>query len=144
MRSVAEHQRAVTDLFAERAACLITRQVPLAEASGRVLADDLLAPGPLPAFANSSMDGYAVRAADVADASEAHPAVLPVTTDVPAGAANLVALEPGTAQRIMTGAPVPPGADAVVPVEATDRGRSRLGAASWRALNEHRHPATET
>jgi molybdopterin molybdotransferase len=92
--------------------------LPLADCVGLVLGDDLVSPVPLPPFDNSAMDGYAVRSVDVAD-----PAVeLPVAEDIPAGRTDVVPLRPGTAHRIMTGAPVPPGADAVVKVEDTDGG----------------------
>jgi molybdopterin molybdotransferase len=86
-------------------------EVPLAEALGRVLADPVVrAPHDVPPFANSAMDGYAVRAADV-------PGTVRVVGEIAAGAASPPAVEPGTAVRIMTGAPIPPGADAVVPIE---------------------------
>lgn len=97
-------------------------EVPLIEALGCVLANDVLAPWPLPSFDNSSMDGYALRAADVADASEEAPVRLRVVDDVPAGYRASEEVAPGTAIRIMTGAPMPEGADAVVPVELTDGG----------------------
>ena len=90
--------------------------LPLSDALGCVLAEDLVAPQAVPPFDNSSMDGFAVRAADLADI----PAVLPVQGDIPAGALSLPTLTPGHALRIMTGAPLPPGADAVVPVEETE------------------------
>ncbi|MDU0349115.1 gephyrin-like molybdotransferase Glp, partial [Actinomyces sp. MRS3W] len=90
--------------------------LPLAEAHGLVLAEDVRAVVPVPPWTNSAMDGYAVRAADVA----AVPVTLPVAGDVPAGAAP-DPLAPGTAQRIMTGAMLPEGADAVVRVEDTDQ-----------------------
>ncbi|MEU4388934.1 gephyrin-like molybdotransferase Glp [Promicromonospora sp. NPDC023805] len=89
-------------------------------ALGRVLASDVVAPGPLPRFRNSQMDGFAVRAADVASAAPGVPVTLPVVGDVAAAPGEPAPLEPGTAVRIMTGAPVPDGADAVVPVEDTD------------------------
>lgn len=89
-------------------------------ALGRVLASDVVAPGPLPRFRNSQMDGFAVRAADVASAGPGAPVTLPVVGDVAAAPGEPAPLEPGTAVRIMTGAPVPAGADAVVPVEDTD------------------------
>lgn len=92
-------------------------EVPLAEAAGRVLARDLPALVAVPPFTNSAMDGFAVRASDVADA----PVTLEVVGDVPAGARSVPTLAPGQAARIMTGAPLPPTADAVVPVEATDQ-----------------------
>lgn len=89
---------------------------------GRVLARDVVAPGALPRFRNSQMDGFAVRAADVAPAAPGAPVTLPVVGDVAAAPGEPAPLEPGTAVRIMTGAPVPEGADAVVPVEDTDHG----------------------
>ncbi|WP_369371310.1 gephyrin-like molybdotransferase Glp [Promicromonospora sp. Populi] len=87
---------------------------------GRLLAADLVAPGPLPRFRNSQMDGFAVRAADVASAAPGAPVTLPVVGDVAAAPGEPAPLEPGTAVRIMTGAPVPDGADTVIPVEDTD------------------------
>ncbi len=94
--------------------------VPLQRARGRVLAEDIHATENLPPFPNSSMDGYAVRVAETASASAEQPIVLPVSGDIPAGSPIPGPLAPGTAMRIMTGAPVPEGADAVVPVEETD------------------------
>lgn len=94
-------------------------RVGLAEAAGRVLAENVVAAQPVPAFANSSMDGYAVRAADVAGATPEGPVELPVCGDIAAGAGVPPDLPAGAAMRIMTGAPVPAGADAVVPVEDT-------------------------
>ncbi|MDT5224102.1 MAG: molybdopterin molybdotransferase, partial [Mycobacterium sp.] len=96
--------------------------VALIRAQGLVLADDVFAPLSLPVFDNSAMDGYAVRAEDTAAATADHPVVLPVTEDIPAGRTDQLVLQPGTAHRIMTGAPVPTGATAIVPVEATDGG----------------------
>lgn len=98
-------------------------QLSLLEAQGCVLVDDVLVPAALPPFDNSSMDGYAVRTADVEGASEEYPAVLTVIGDVAAGSGELPPVGPGEAARIMTGAPLPPGAEAVVPVEWTDGGR---------------------
>ncbi|MGV0872280.1 molybdopterin molybdotransferase MoeA [Mycolicibacterium sp. XJ879] len=118
MRSVEEHQRAVADLIVPRSPVA----VPLAGALGLVLADDVIAPLALPGFDNSAMDGYAVVADDVAAATPEQPVVLPVAEDIPAGRTDVLTLKPGTAHRIMTGAPVPSGATAVVPVEATDGG----------------------
>ncbi len=94
----------------------------LLDAQGCVLAEDVVARTNLPVFDNSAMDGYAVRAADVATASPSTPVVLPVVGDVPAGTPAAHGLAPGTAFRIMTGAPMPSGADAVVQVELTDGG----------------------
>ena len=90
-------------------------------------------PVALPPFDNSSMDGYAVRVADVAGASEEFPAVLTVIGDVAAGSGELPTVGPGQAARIMTGAPLPPGAEAVVPVEWTDGGLGEGAATGMRA-----------
>ncbi len=94
--------------------------IPLAQAAGRVLAEPVLAPADLPPFSNSSMDGFAVRADDVATSGAQHSVRLQVVADIPAGKPSAVTLQPGQAARIMTGAPLPEGADAVVPVEETD------------------------
>jgi len=101
----------------ERLQPLPARQVPLHEALGCVLAEDVTAAEDLPPFANSAMDGFALRAADVVGAGEATPVPLRLTGEVFAGSARLPAVEPGAAVRIMTGGPLPPGADTVVPVE---------------------------
>ena len=119
-RTVDDHRR---ELLGPVAA-LPPVTLPLASCRGLTLSADLVARVPVPPFTNSSMDGYAVRAADVAPADVDHPVELPVIGDCPAGAAAGVFLEPGSAIRIMTGAPLPAGADAVVPVEMTDQ---RLG-----------------
>ncbi|MFD8734801.1 gephyrin-like molybdotransferase Glp [Streptomyces sp. NPDC059618] len=97
-------------------------ELQLLDAQGCVLLEDVTVPVSLPPFDNSSMDGYAVRVADVAGASEEFPAVLTVVGDVAAGQAEQPYVGPGQAARIMTGAPLPPGAEAVVPVEWTDGG----------------------
>ncbi|MBM7805944.1 molybdopterin molybdotransferase [Geodermatophilus bullaregiensis] len=115
MRTVEEHQAVVAALLAP----LGEEEVPLAAAHGRVLARDVPAGVPLPGFDNSAMDGYAARWAEVGSAGE-HPVRLPVADDVPAGRTDVVPLAPGTVQRIMTGALLPPGTDVVVPVELTD------------------------
>ena len=95
---------------------------PLMEAVGLSAAEDVRATVSLPGFDNSAMDGYAVAHADVASASEEAPVHLPVVGEIGAGQASLLAMSPGTAVKIMTGAPVPAGADSVVPYEWTDRG----------------------
>ncbi|HYY11579.1 MAG TPA: gephyrin-like molybdotransferase Glp [Kineosporiaceae bacterium] len=115
MITVEEHRGRALAAFAP----LPPVRVPLLRALGLVLAEDVVSSLVLPPFENSAMDGFAVRAADVAAASDADPVVLPVLGEVAAGGGRPAALEPGTAVRIMTGAPVPPGADAVVPVEWT-------------------------
>ena len=96
--------------------------VGLADSLGLVLADDVIAPLSLPVFDNSAMDGYAVRVDDVIGADPANPVKLPVAEDIPAGRTDLLTLAPGTAHRIMTGAPMPSGATAVIAVESTDAG----------------------
>ena len=93
---------------------------------GLVLAEDVSTASPLPSFDNSGMDGYAVLVADVAAATEENPVTLPVTAEVAAGDTGAYALQPGTAIKIMTGAMLPHGAEAVVPVEWTDGGSLRV------------------
>ncbi|MEU3770298.1 gephyrin-like molybdotransferase Glp [Amycolatopsis keratiniphila] len=114
MISVDAHRETVTGLLGNAPVI----RLPLASAAGLVLAEDVRAGVSLPPFDNSAMDGYAVRAEDVAEV----PVTLPVAEDIPAGRVDGTKLEPGTAHRIMTGAPLPPGADAVVMVEHTDGG----------------------
>jgi len=97
-----------------------TETLPLAGCSNRVLAQDIAATSDLPPFNNSSMDGFAVRAGDVLDATFDSPHNLRVVADIPAGSHPTISLAPGEAARIMTGAPVPEGADAVIPVEDTN------------------------
>src|SRR5687767_4546451 len=99
---------------------------PLMEALGLAAAEDVVAPISLPSFDNSGMDGYAVAHADVVTASAESPVHLPVVGEIGAGTAQLLAMSPGTAVKIMTGAPVPAGADAVVPYEWTDRGVAQV------------------
>ncbi len=94
---------------------LPSRSLPLLEAAGCVLAEDVVADEDVPPFANTAMDGYALRAADTADP----PVRLRVVGTLAAGAAPTAEVRPGQAVRIMTGAPIPPGADAVVMVEQT-------------------------
>lgn len=94
--------------------------VPLLDAVGQVLAADIGATFNIPPLANTSMDGYAVRAADTAGATYATPRTLRVVGWLPAGAVYDGSVGPGEAVRIMTGAPIPAGADAVVPFEETD------------------------
>ncbi|MHC5907433.1 gephyrin-like molybdotransferase Glp, partial [Streptomyces sp. S6] len=109
-------------------------ELQLLDALGCVLVEDVTVAVSLPPFDNSSMDGYAVRVADVAGASEEFPAALEVVGDVAAGQqAGLLQVGPGQAARIMTGAPLPPGAEAVVPVEWTDGGLGEGPVGSMRA-----------
>jgi molybdopterin molybdotransferase len=116
MRSVEEHLQKVLG----RIRPLPAFEQQLLDAHGHTLAEDVYAPRSVPLFDNSAMDGYAVRHIDVRGADERNPAVLTVSQDIAAGAGTPAELDPGACARIMTGAPVPPGADAVVPVEWTD------------------------
>ncbi|WP_158863309.1 molybdopterin molybdotransferase MoeA [Leifsonia sp. AG29] len=115
-RTVEEHALTIERMLEPLVAEAAIEAVPLAEAHGRVVAADVRSAVDLPLFRNSQMDGFAVRAADIAGA----PVALEVTGDIPAGHARPVQLAAGTAIRIMTGAPVPDGADTVVPVEDTE------------------------
>nr|WP_246318696.1 gephyrin-like molybdotransferase Glp [Leifsonia psychrotolerans] len=105
---------------------LPAERVELAAARGRTLAEPVTARTAIPPFHNSSMDGYAVRRFDLRGAGARHPVTLPVVADLPAGITATPTLVPGTVARIMTGAPLPPGADAVVPLEQTDRAPERV------------------
>ncbi|MFD9850847.1 gephyrin-like molybdotransferase Glp [[Kitasatospora] papulosa] len=114
-------------------------ELHLPDAQGCVLVDDVVVQVALPPFDNSSMDGYAVRISDVEGASEEFPAVLTVIGDVAAGDGGLPdgrSVGPGEAARIMTGAPLPAGAEAVVPVEWTDGGTGAGPAESMRAHSD--------
>ena len=105
----------------ERCPPLPVVQADIRTAAGSVLAADVVAAESVPPFANSAVDGYAVRSESIADASPDAPADLPVVADVPAGAHTGRVVRAGEAVRIMTGAPIPSGADAVVMVEDTER-----------------------
>jgi len=105
---------------------LTPTELGLDDIGGLVLAEDVSAVSALPSFDNSGMDGYAVRVEDVAAATEETPVTLPVTAEVAAGDTGAYALQPGTAIKIMTGAMLPHGAEAVVPVEWTDGGSARV------------------
>ncbi|QFG21587.1 gephyrin-like molybdotransferase Glp [Actinomadura sp. WMMB 499] len=122
MRTVDEH---LNDILGS-VPVLPPLDLALLEAQGTVLAEPVSAPVPLPPFDNSAMDGYAVVASDVAGATETDPVTLPVVGDVVAGDPAVSALRPGLTARIMTGAPMPAGADAVIPVEWTDAGTARV------------------
>ena len=105
---------------------LAPTRLALADVHGLVLAEDVSAVAALPSFDNSGMDGYAVRVEDVAAATEENPVTLPVTGEIAAGDTGAYALAPGTSIRIMTGAMLPHGTEAVVPVELTDAGTARV------------------
>jgi len=111
----------------DQAGCLKSEKVDISESLGRVLAEDIRAREDIPNFDRSAMDGYAVRACDVKTASQACPVCLKVLTDLPAGRQTRKKLTPGTAIRIMTGAPVPNGADSVVMVEYTRKSDAGAG-----------------
>lgn len=98
---------------------LPTAEVPVPQALGMVLAETVVADEAIPPFANTAMDGFAIRAADSVGASEKSPVTLPVVATIPAGAVAPRSLESGEAMRIMTGAPIPDGADAIIMVELT-------------------------
>lgn len=99
---------------------------PVVESLGLPMHEDFVSPQDLPRFDNSAMDGYAVRAEDLAGASRGAPVTLPVVGSIAAGSARPFAISPGTAVKIMTGAPIPRGSDSVVPLERTDRGNARV------------------
>ncbi len=99
---------------------------PLVESLGLPLLEAFVSESDLPRFANSAMDGYAVRAEDVVGASQDNPITLPVVGEIAAGSARPFAISAGTAVKIMTGAPIPRGADAVIPFEKTDHGNARV------------------
>jgi molybdopterin molybdotransferase len=120
--SVAEARQRLLDAFHP----VETEMVQLTLAAGRVLSHEIVSEMDLPLFANSSMDGFAVRSSDVANAAHEEPVNLKVIGDVPAGTSSSVTLESGETVRIMTGAPLPDGADSVVPVEDTDHYRGDM------------------
>ncbi|MBC7225289.1 MAG: molybdopterin molybdotransferase MoeA, partial [Anaerolineae bacterium] len=117
MLSVEEATEQVLQAFSP----LETETIPILDALGRVLAEDIHADMDIPPLPNTAMDGYAVRAEDTRGASEAHPVRLRIIQDLAAGYVTDTSVQPGTAIRIMTGAPIPPGADAVVRFEDTRR-----------------------
>lgn len=117
MLSVEEATKQVLQAFSP----LETEAIPILETLGRVLAEDVHADMDIPPLPNTAMDGYAVRAEDTRGASEAHPVRLRIIQDLAAGYVTDTFVQPGTAIRIMTGAPIPPGADAVVRFEDTRR-----------------------
>lgn len=118
MLTVEEAQEQILGRFGP----LDAETVPLPDALGRVLAEDAIAQEPLPSFANSAMDGYAARAVDVAGASASHPPRLRLVGEAAAGRLYHATIGPGEAVRILTGAPVPDGADTVLQQELTQSG----------------------
>jgi molybdopterin molybdotransferase len=122
LRTIEDHLAAILATVRPTAAA----DVPLGEALGLTLAAPVVAAVDLPGFTNSAMDGYAVRALDCTGASAQAPVTLPVVGDIAAGDTRALQLEPGSCWRIMTGAPLPEGADSVVPVEESDGGTSQV------------------
>lgn len=106
-------------LAAEAVRPVTTERVPLEDCSGRILAEDMAADADVPAFDRSPYDGYAFRAEDIREASESHPVTLRIIEEIAAGETAEHPVTEGTAVRLMTGAPVPPGADAVQMFEKT-------------------------
>jgi len=134
VRSLDDHRAAALALGARLPAV----ELPLDELDGMVLAQDVRSDEHLPRWDNSAMDGYAVRAADVTPG-----VTLRVVADLAAGSADEPRVEPGTAARIMTGAPLPLGADAVVPVEVTDGGTVTVTITTPPAPGDHIRRAGE-
>jgi molybdopterin molybdotransferase len=124
-------------LILQRLATLPASAVPLRAGLGLTLARDVVSRTDLPGFTNSAMDGYAVRAADLDGAGPGSPVALPVDGDIAAGDTRHHVLRPGRTMRIMTGAPLPEGADAVVPVEDSDGGTGRAALTLAPAVGRH-------
>jgi molybdopterin molybdotransferase len=122
LMGVDEHLALVLDRISE----LPAYDQPLLEILGLPAVEDVTSPLSLPIFDNSAMDGYAVVFRDVAAASPERPVHLPVVGEIAAGQTQIFAMSPGTAVRIMTGAPIPTGCTAVVPVEDTDDGVAKV------------------
>jgi molybdopterin molybdotransferase len=133
MRSVDDHLALVLDTVQ----LLAPMELPITDVNGLTLAADVVAAMPLPPFDNSSVDGYAVRLADLDGAAEDSPAELRVVGDIAAGSVFEGILEPGTCARIMTGAMVPHGAEAIVPVEWTDGGTESVRITRVPERDEH-------
>jgi molybdopterin molybdotransferase len=119
---VDEHLAAILELLPEPGPI----ELRLADALGLVLAQDLVSQVRVPDFANAAMDGYAVVVSDLSGATSTEPVGLPVVGEVAAGTGRALKLTPGRVARIMTGAPLPEGADAVVPVETTSGGTGQV------------------
>ena len=135
--------REASERILAAARVLDVEHVALRQALGRVLADDVRSPIEHPPWDNSSMDGYAVRAADVASASAARPVSLPVVETVRAGQRPTRPLTHGSAIRVMTGAPIPEGADSVIRVEDTDGGEAVVSVRDARDARRNIRPRGE-
>ena len=128
-RASGEELTSVEDHLAEILGTIVPlapTELSLGDVLGLVLAEDVAAASALPSFDNSAMDGYAVHVEDVAAATEENPVTLPVVAEVAAGDTGAYALPPGTSIKIMTGAMLPQGTEAIVPVEWTDGGSARV------------------
>lgn len=134
--SVDEHAARVADLLASLSPRPV-EEVAVEDALGRVTAADIRSPVALPLFRNSQMDGFAVRAADIRSATADASVTLPVSGEIAAAPGAPAPLAAGTAVRIMTGAPVPPGADAVVPVEDTTAADDGVAIARSRSAGDY-------
>jgi molybdopterin molybdotransferase len=120
---------------------LNVEDVLISDALGSVLAHDQHAPHPLPRFANSAMDGFAVRGSDAEVASQSSPVTLEVVGEIRAGDPGSVRVESGTAARIMTGGALPPGADAVVPIEEVEESATTVVVKAATPPGRHVRPA---
>ena len=136
MRSVEEHLAKILDLVTP----LPPYEQPMLEALGLPICQDIISTIDLPSFDNSAMDGYACHLVDVVDASRETPVRLPVVGESAAGQTKAYALSPGQAVKIMTGAPMPAGADVVVPIEWTDGGRASVSIVQTPAPGQHVRP----
>ncbi|GAA2111659.1 molybdopterin molybdotransferase MoeA [Microlunatus panaciterrae] len=133
LRSLADHRDYLLDCIEE----LPPFGQQILDALDLSLCEDIVSTVNLPGFDNSAMDGYAVQAADVADATPGSPVILPVVGEIAAGKSASHPLSPGTAMKIMTGAPVPAGADAIIPYEDTDRGEQDVRIFAPREAGQH-------
>ncbi|HWQ83681.1 MAG TPA: hypothetical protein VN363_03890, partial [Anaerolineales bacterium] len=132
--SVAAARTRLLDRFSKQP----VEHLKLTQSGGRVLAETIYAGYDLPPFSNSSMDGFAVRAADIEQARPEAPVHLRVVADIPAGTEIEQIVRSGEAIRIMTGAPLPSGADTVVPVENTDFNERSAGTLAPEAVAVYR------
>jgi molybdopterin molybdotransferase len=139
-RAISFDDARATILAAASSRVMPTEFVPLDASLGRTLREDLIAEEPNPRFANSAMDGYAVRSADIASV----PVSLRVLEVVPAGRVPSLSVGPGEAIKVMTGAPIPAGADVVVPVErASSSASDSVSIQVSLPAGEHIRPAGE-
>jgi molybdopterin molybdotransferase len=137
--SVQEHLSRIVDCVQR----LPSAGLDLLDAQGCVLAQSVTSEVPLPGFRNSAMDGYAVHRADLVAASPTAPVTLPVVGDIAAGNTEKLSLAPGQSMRIMTGAPMPDGADAVVAIEGTDGGLLTVTVSALVSAGQHVRQAGE-